>query len=161
MNEDTIELFLNNPEFSTALQTVIVTALDSMQGVDNLELYIKVALQAGDPDMAKIVTESAVLTAGYHKHIAPLKHLSPMARLARAEKKDGTIVVVLPNDHSTWSQMMADVTGFLSEEAKETKEKRVEVWAAGDFSTMARSKMEEKSWEVHKKVRSQLMPAQK
>ncbi|MBL0712462.1 MAG: hypothetical protein JJV98_02065 [Desulfosarcina sp.] len=160
MNEDTIELFLNNPEFSPALQTVMVAALDSMQGVDNRELYLKVALQASDPVMAKIVTQSAVMTAGYHKHISPLKRLAPIARLARAEKKDGTIVVVLPGDHIIWSEKVAGLTGSLMEKEKISKGRGLEVWVSGDFSTMARSKFEGMGWKVHTKVRSKLLPAQ-
>ena len=159
MNEDTIEFFLNNPQFSPALQTVMVAALDSMQGVDNRELYLKVALQAGDPLMAKIITESAVMTAGYHKHISPLKHLAPIARLARAEKKDGTIVVILPGDHIIWSEKVAGITGSLKEKAKISKGRGLEVWVSGDFSTMARSKLEKMGWKVHTKVRSKLLPA--
>jgi len=158
MNEDSIELFLNNPEFSPALQTVMVAALESMKGVDNLELYLKIALQASNPAMARIVTESAVMTAAYHKHIAPFKRLVPMARLARAEKNDGTIVVVLPNDHLIWSEKVADVTGSLVEKTKKSKGTGLEIWALGDFSTMARSNLETMSWKVHTKVRSQLMP---
>ncbi len=160
MNADTIELFLNNPVFSPALQTVIVTALDSMQGVQNRELYIKVALQAGNPDMAKIVTESALMTAGYHAHIAPLKHLYPIARLARAEKDDGTIVLILPSDHIIWSEKVADVAGSLVEKAKISKGTGLEIWTLGDFSTVARSKLEKMGWKLHTKVRSQLLPAQ-
>ncbi len=53
------------------------TAIESLKGVDNRELYIKVALQASDPEMARIVTESVVLTAGYHKNIAPLNIFLP------------------------------------------------------------------------------------
>ena len=161
MNEDTIELFLNNPEFSPALQTVMVAALDFMKGVDNRELYLKVALQAGDPVMAKIITESAVMTAGYHKHISPLKRLAPIARLARAEKKDGTIVVVLPGDHIIWSEKVAGLTGSLMEKEKISKGTGLEVWVSGDFSTMARSKLEKMGWKVHTKVRSKLLPAQR
>jgi hypothetical protein len=158
MNEDTIELFLNNPGFSPALQTVIVTALKSMEGVNNRELYLKIALQAGDPVMAKIVTESVVMTAGYHKHIAPLERLAPIARLARAEKKDGTIVVVLPNDHVIWSEKVADLTSSLVEEVKTSGGTGLEVWAVGDFSTLAKRKLDGMGWDVHTKVRSQLMP---
>ena len=160
MNEDTVELFLNNPVFSPALQTVIVAALDSMQGVENRKLYLKVALQAGDPGMAKIITESVVMTAGYHKHIAPLKRLAPIARLARAEKKDGTIVVVLPGDHIIWSEMAADVTGSLADKAQISKKIGLELWVSGDFSKMAHSKLEAMGWKVHTRVRSQLMPVQ-
>ena len=158
MNEDTIELFLNNPDFSPALQTVMVTALDSMQGVENLELYLKISLQAGDPAMAKIITESSVMTAGYHKNIAPLKHLSPMARLALAEKKDGTIVVVMPNDHIIWSERIADLAGSLVEKSKTSNGAGLELWATGDFSAMAHSKLKEMGWNVQTKVRSKLAP---
>lgn len=159
MNEDSIELFLNNPQFSPALQTVIVTALDSMKGVENRELYLKVALQAGDPLMAKIVTESVVMTAGYHKHIAPLKRLAPMARLAHGLKSDGSVVVVFPNDYIIWSEKVANLTGSLVEKAKTVKGAGVEVWALGDFSPMARGKLEGMGWKVHTKVQEQLMPA--
>ena len=88
MDEDTVELFLNNPSFTPALLTVIATALDSMKGVKNRELLIKVALQANDPEMAAIITEVAVMTAGYHKHISPLSRLAPMAHLSCGIKKE-------------------------------------------------------------------------
>ena len=159
MNEDTIELYLNNPVFSPALQTVMVAALESMKGVDNRELYIKVALQASDPDMAKIVTESAVLTAGYDKNIAPLKHFSPLARLARAEKDDGTIVVIFPGDHVIWSDRVADITKSIVENGGISKGAKLEMWITGDFSPMAHEKMEEMGWKVHARSRSQLLPA--
>ena len=158
MNEDTIELFLNNPVFSPALQTMIVAALESMKGVENRELYLKIALQAGDSVMADIVTESAVMTAGYHKHIAPLKRLTPIARLARAEKSDGTIVVILPSDHTIWSEKVANLAGSLVEKVKASGGPGIEVWAIGDFSPLAHSKLDGMGWDVHTKVGNQLMP---
>ena len=160
VNEDTIELFLNNPAYSPSLQTVMVAALDSMKGVDNRELYIKVALQAGDPVMAKIMTESAVLTAGYHKHIAPLTHFTPMARLAHSETKDGTIVILLPIDYLIWSERTAEITGSLEGKANSSKGTGVEMWVTGDFSSTARSKLEEMGWKVHSQARDQLIRAE-
>jgi hypothetical protein len=160
MNEDTVELYLNHPDFSPALQTVMVLALESMKGVNNLELYLKVALQADSPAMAKIITESAIMTAGYHKNIAPLKRLAPIARLARAEKNDGTIVVALPGDHIIWSESVADVASSLVEKAKTSKGSGLEIWVVGDFSTMAQRKLDGFGWKVHTKVRNQLMPKQ-
>ncbi len=139
----------------------MVAALGTMKGVDNRELYLKISLQASDPVMAKIITESAVMTAGYHKHISPLKRLAPIARLARAEKKDGTVVLALPADHIIWSEKVASLTGSLMENEKITKGPGFEVWVSGDFSKMARTKLEKMGWKVNTKVRSKLLPAQK
>ena len=160
MDEDSIELFLNNAAFSPALQTVMVAALDSMKGVDNRDFYIKVALQAGDPLMAKIITESAVLTAGYHKNVAPLKHFKPLARLARSETEDGTIVIILPSDYLIWNEMTADTAGSLEEKANVSKGTGVEIWVTGDFSPMARDKLEKMGWKTHSQARGKLTPAQ-
>lgn len=160
VEEDTAVLFLNNPSFSPAMSTVLVAALESLQGAANRDLYVMVALQASDPDMARVITETAVLTAGYHKNIAPLKQLVAMARLARAEKKDGTIVVVLPTDYIIWSRMAADVATLLGEERKSPAD-AAEVWITGDFSPMARSKLEGMGYKLHPKAQSRLIPPQK
>jgi len=158
MNEDTIELFLNHPDYSPALQTIMVKALDTMKGVANLELYLKISLQAGNPTTAKIVTESAVMTAGYHKHIAPLKQLAPMARLARGEKSDGTAVLILPNDHIIWNQKVVEAIKAVEEDNNRPKGAGIEIWSLGDFSEMAQQKLKESGWEVNTRVREQLMP---
>ncbi len=80
--------------------------------------------------------------------------------MARAEKNDGTVVVVLPSDHIIWSEKVADLTSSLAEEVKAAKGNGLEVWVAGDFSTMARSKLDNMGWKMHTKVRNRLMPKQ-
>ncbi len=155
MNSDTVELFLNNPVFSPAATTVLVAAMEEMRDVADLELLLKVALQASDPDMARIITETAVLTAGYHKNIGRLARLAPMARLFCAEKKDGTLVVVLPTDHIIWSGQVAGVAKGLTGRAK----KGVEIWTYGDFSDRARSELERLGWQVHPHSQDRLHPA--
>jgi hypothetical protein len=74
------------------------------------------------------------------------------------EKDDGTIVLVLPNDHIIWSEMVADVAGSIIEKAKMSKGEKPEIWALGDFSELAISKLEGMGWKVHTKVRSKLLP---
>ncbi len=161
IDEDTVELFLNNPEFSPALQTVLTTALESMDGVDNRGLLIKVSLQASDPVMAKIITETAVLIAGYHKNIGPLKKLVPMVRLIRGEKKDGAIVVVLPIDYMVWTKRAAEITGELVAKVNNPQDAKLELWTLGNFSETAEIKLKEMGWQLHSKVGKQLIPETK
>jgi len=160
-DEDTIELFLNNPVFTPALATVLVTALDSMKGVANRELFIKIGLQASDPNMARMITEMTVMAAGYHKNIAPLKGFAPMARLARAERPDGSVVVVLPTDYIIWSERVASVADDMVQKGKTDKAAGFEIWTLGTFSDKARSALSSLGWQVHEQVRNDLIPKEK
>ena len=158
MNVDTVKLFLNNPSFSPALSTVLVTALESMKGVDNRELFIKVALQAGDYAMARTITKIAVLSAGYHKKITPLKSFTPMARLTQGVRKDGTRIVLLPTDYIIWNKRVAEVATSVSREAKPSG---IELWVIGSLSKQATTELKKQGWSVHTGARSQLLPPRK
>lgn len=91
-NADTVELFLNNPTFSPAHQTTLVTALTELEGVANRELFMKVALQASDVGMANLISRIAVMSVGYHKNISSLKRFIPLARITYATGKDGSVI---------------------------------------------------------------------
>ncbi len=158
-DSDTVELFLNNPVFSPALETVLVSALDSMKGAGNRGIFIKLGLQASNPDMAGFITEIAVLSAGYHKNIAPLKSFVPMARLASGIKKDGTTVILLSTDHLIWSERIANVVEDLIA-AKQGRGARFELWTLGTLSNQARSALQEKGWKTYENALGRLVPVQ-
>lgn len=158
VNEDVATLFLNNPVFSPALQTVQVAALESLNGVGNREVFITVSLQASDYEMAKIITLTAVMTAGYHKHISPLKKISPVARITKAETKTGKTVVLLPADHIIWSRQASDFFNAITAEEAQPKRGKVELWVLGDFSKLARKEMETRGGELHTHAQKRLVP---
>jgi hypothetical protein len=158
MHADTVELFLNNPSFSPAQSTVLVKALESLDGVDNRELFVKVALQANEDAMAKVITKVAVMTAGYHKQIAALKRVTPMARLTKGERKDGTHVVLLPTDHIIWSKRVA---GAMTSMSGAEKKGGFELWVTGSLSKRATSEFKKQGWKIHTGVKSRLLPAGK
>lgn len=158
INADTIELFLNNPVFTPALHTVLVTALETLEGASNRELFIKVGLQASTPVMAKLITETAVMAAGYHKNIEPLKNFSPMARLLQAEKQDGTVVILLPTDHLIWTQRIASLADNLTQQRPAGKNYALEVWTLGTLSDTARSTLKSMGWQIHEKAQNALVP---
>ncbi|MBU1234526.1 MAG: hypothetical protein KKC77_16675 [Proteobacteria bacterium] len=157
MNTDTVELCLNNPSFSPVLTTVLVTALESMKEVDNRELFIKVALQASTSDMAKTITEIAVMSAGYHKEIAPLKGFEPMARVTLGIRKDMTRVVLLPIDYLIWDKRVAEIVTAVT---GESKGKGFELWALGILSKQSTSEFQKLGWKIYTGVGPRLMLAQ-
>ncbi|MEA2115979.1 MAG: hypothetical protein U9P36_11445 [Thermodesulfobacteriota bacterium] len=161
MNEDAVELFLNNPAFSPALETVLVAALEEMEGVDNRELFLMVVLQASDPDMARTITEIVVMSAGYHKHVAPLAKFAPMARLTCGIKKDGSYVVLLPADHIIWNEKVAGVAGELTDKTNKGGGSATEIWVLGDFSKQAKGELKKLGWQLHPKSYRKLVPEKK
>ena len=161
MNADTVELFLNNSVFSPALTTVMTAALESMKNVDNRELFIKVALQASTPDMARVITEIAAMSAGYNKHREQIIKLAPMARIARGEKNDGSAVVFLPVDYLIWSEKVGDTLLSLMEEMKKTGSKKVEIWVLGNVSEVARREMEKMGWSINTDAQQILLPGER
>jgi len=158
IDADTVQLFLNNPVFSPDLQTVLTAALESLKGVANRELCIKVALQAGDPDMARTITEIAVMSAGYHKNVAPLERFAPLARITRASRADGTVVVLLPTDYLIWSKRIADVSKSLYDNKEPSEKASLELWTLGALSQRAQSEMQAMGWKLHTDAVSQLIP---
>lgn len=152
IDADSIELFLNNPVFTPALQTIVVSALVKMEHTANRELFIKVGLQASTAEMAKAVSEIAIMAAGYHKRIAPLKTFSTMARLLKAEKEDGSIVVFLPIDHMIWNQRLASFAAEIMEQGMDNDGAGFEIWTLGTFSDQARSSLRTLGWQLHEQA---------
>jgi len=158
MDADMVQLFLNNPSFSPAESTVLVTTLDSMKGVDNLDLFIQVSLQAADPGMAALITRIAVMTAAYHKKVAPLKTVTPAARLTQGVRKDGAKILLLPTDYMVWSKLFFD---GVTASSSDNKEADPELWVLGTLSKQAAENIQQLGWKLHTKVGPQLFTEQK
>lgn len=158
MDGDTVQLFLNNQMFSPALYTVMTAALESMKGVENLELFLKVSLQANSPEMARVITEITVLTAGYHTHVTPLKTIVPMARITKAVTTEGNVAVVLPTDYLIWSERVVGAITEISERTPEAGSGNKELWVLGDLSKKAHEEFKKADWKVHTGARDQLLP---
>ena len=156
MDADTIELFLNNPSFSPAQTTVLVASLESMATTDNRELFIKVALQAGDNIMAKTITQIAIMSAAYHKEIAPLKSFTPMARMPKGIGVNNSRVVLLPVDHLVWDERVAEAATAVSNEVKGGD---IELWVLGTVSKLATTELQKLAWKVYTDAGPQLIPA--
>jgi hypothetical protein len=161
MDADTVQLFLNHDMFSPALYTVMTSALQSMREVDNLELFLKVSLPASTPEMARMITETAVLTAGYHKHVEPLASIVPMVRITRAVNRDGDAVVILPTDHLIWTEKTAGVLTEISEKVSASGGRETELWVLGDLSETMQRECTKKGWKVRTNVRAKLIPVER
>ena len=159
IDADTVQLYLNNPSFSPALQTVMVEALEGMNGVANRSLFIKISLQAHSQEMARTITEMTTMIAGYHKNVAPLQNFAPFGRFLYARTKAGKAVLAFPADHILWSSRVADAaTWLLKPGTTKVKPPGLQFWVLGDFSEKARTELQALGWELHADAQSKLLP---
>ena len=158
VHPDTTELFLNNPAFSPAQQTILITAMEQMSEVANRDLFVKVGLQASTPEMVKIITEMAVMAASYHQHVAPLTDFSPMARLPKSRKKDGTVVVILPADHVSLTENVASLAKEIVHNSQKSNVPGYELCLLGTLSDAGQTFFQAMGWEIHENAQSVLFP---
>jgi hypothetical protein len=158
LDGDTVQLFLNNQIFSPALTTVMTAALESMKGVGNRDLFLKISLQASTAETARFLTEMTVLYAAYHQRVKPLANFVPLARITRADAADGSAVVVLPADYLIWSEKVAAAAQQVAEEAGGAAMAR-EFWLTGIVSERARRELRETGWQIVTGAKEQLIPS--
>ena len=165
IDADTVELYLNNPVFSPALETVMTEALESMNGVANRSLFIKISLQAHTHEMARAITEMATMTAGYHKNVAPLQSFAPFGRILYARTTKGDAVLLIPADHVLWSRKVADAATWIQESMKKGKGQAqsagLQFWILGDFSMKAQAELLALGWKLYPDAQGKLLPGKK
>ena len=157
IHPDTVELFLNNPSFIPALQTIMVEALEVMDGVANRDLFIKISLQAHNHRMASIITEMVTMVAGYHKNVVPLQEVTPLGRILSATTVKGNAVVVIPADNLLWTENVADAAAWLTEATKERNPvAKLQLWVLGNFSPKAQAELQSLGWELYSDAQNTL-----
>ncbi len=157
VNPDTVELYLNNPAFTPALQTVMVEALEKLTGAANRELFIKISLQAHTHQMAKTITIMSTMIAGYHLNVEPLQDFTPFARVLSATTVSGTRVLIIPADHMLWSELVAQGALWLdSGQSAKAQVVNKQLWILGDFSARAEAELQALGWELHPRAQKTL-----
>lgn len=143
---DKVEIFLNNPVFSPALETVLVTALEALKGVKNRRLFLHKAYQLKDVQSALAITSIAVMAARYNRNIAPIREFRPMARLISAVLGDGSALLLLPTDYLLWTEKNARVVADIT--ARSKRRRPPQLWTLGRLSPKTRAALHARGWKV-------------
>ncbi len=148
------ERFINNTIFSPREQTWLVAALVKMKGASNRELFLKVGLQANDRTTALLITQMAVMCAGYHHRISPIDRFYPVARVLYAQTKKGEVVLIVPTDYMTWNDRFSSAVSQIRDMMKDKKS--FALWTTGGVSKKAADHLSKAGWAVHTNVMPEL-----
>jgi hypothetical protein len=157
VNPEIADAFLNNPIFSPREQTLLVHALNEMNGVADRGAFVRLALPTQNSTLGVFRQRQAQMYAGYNKSVTALERFISLGQFAVGRTVNGALVFNLPLDYLVWTEPMAQlITGAnqLVDDLPGIKEKQV--WLTGTLSPRARQEMESRGWQVRDRAEAQL-----
>jgi hypothetical protein len=149
VDEDLIDLFTRNTNFTVTEQTTIVSALSAMDKVEDRKEFVKFAVLTDNPDLASFRTIQAHLYSVYDQKWQKLDKFIQFGEFSCAQATDGTVVVVAPVDHLLWTEPLAEHITTLHELLlKSNPQGRRVLWITGSFSPLAEKSMKALGWEL-------------
>jgi hypothetical protein len=147
------ERFLAHREFSPRHQTLIVTALEQLNGVQGRANFLTVAETAASEEMALFYQRMAALLAGYHATIKPIARLEAFNRLIIAYSQDGTPVIIAPVDYAIWRESAAKAADAIAQRLHGLPpSKPLELWMTGVASPSFKTAAAARGIAVHEKI---------
>ena len=151
VDEELIEQFMNNPWFSPAAQTILLTALLEMEGVGGRRVLLEIASSTESAEEGQFDLGNIMFLGAYHRSIKPLDRLLP-GRVAVAITKDGDMLKVVSVDYAIWQQDLAGaITTFIEAVADQPATSR-EIWLRGNASPRFQQEVSSRGWIVHEAV---------
>jgi len=144
-----IEIWLNNPILSPTRQVLLMSAAQSLAGVEGRGELFRHSLDLKSAPEAQVYLRSAgllVLAHGSH----PLSALIPGVRLPAAQLADGHLVVCGAFEAVYWTEGVAKAEEALRASLPpQPAGAGRELWLAGTISDRARSELRDRGWELH------------
>ena len=152
------KIFLNNFSYDPSEKTLLVGELANMKGIKGRDKFITAACVAQSESMAVFMRVMAQFMGLYNEKRKSVQSFVEADNLPLLQKKDGTVVAVLPLDHLTWTQRFANKEKAVSEAIKKIPGvKKKEFVVVGTVSPIAKKALEGKGWKVEERFGEKLL----
>jgi len=148
VSEAAIDGFLNNQVFSPTQQTVIVQAMVEMKDVEDLEKVLLLSSWAETATQAWFYAETISLTAQFHESVRPVRAIVGEAPVPGLLTKNGELVYVVPLDHLTWNETVAELVRGSMIAGTSGVEGSRELWLDGTATETASAGLAALDWSV-------------
>jgi hypothetical protein len=152
-----VAAFLDHPKLSPTMSTRMVGALATMNGVAGREVVIARATLVQDETEAFYRVRQCEMIAAYHAKVGKIERVVRIGQGIGLERKDGTIVIVMPGDYLAWTESTAaSVSAASSGDSPLVGAKEKDLWLGGKASTGARTELQADGWKVVEGARATL-----
>jgi hypothetical protein len=158
LEQTLIDAFLNNYRYNPQEKTLLVGELESMRGVQEIDVFISNANLATNKTVALSYRIRAQMMAGYNANVAPAERIKNIDGALTLQLKNGALVLLLPADYVVWTKQLAGkVKSFENAISKMVGISGKEIWITGKFDKTARASFESKGWKVRENANSILL----
>lgn len=148
IDEETVSEVLGNPWLSPTMQTLLISALLSLEDVPGRHYALLAAANTTTEAQARFVVQSVVALTWFNaSDSAVLEFLeNPYFPVVRVES--GNIMTMLPVDYLSWTEGIASAAETSVDRGRQYPEAQRELWLLGDISPRARREITARGWIV-------------
>lgn len=143
VDEDLREEFLENPHYTSRHGARLLDSLSSLEDTSDRSAFIAEAARASSQEEARAFERMAALMRRYGDQTGSLERFVTVGGRVAAYTEDGTLLVPVLGDHSSWTQGVASFAESMATAAGQDPEvTRTRLLFSGSLSERAREEME-------------------
>jgi hypothetical protein len=149
VDERLTEAFVDNYRYNPQEETLLVGELETMKGVDGLEIFVGRAALATGKTMALSYRIRAQMMAGYHANVAPVETILNIEGVLALQSGSGELVFLVPADFVAWTKALEGKADAVDKAiGKMPGVAGRELWVTGGFGKEAREGFESRGWRL-------------
>jgi hypothetical protein len=147
---------IGNGVFSPRHQTILVGALEELNGTADRGAFVQFAASADREDVAFFRQRTAEMYAGFHRRVARVERFVAAGGMVAARTAGPALVLCLPLDHVLWTEPVARVLDALGGRARDLGLPEKHLWLSGTASARTREQLQPRGWVLHEQGEAQL-----
>lgn len=147
-----IQKFMTNENLSPSQQTLMLTNLTAMKGVDGLEVMLGIAAEADAVDVAEFSLANSLLLTAYHKFRTPVSKVFPGEPVPVALDKDNHLIIVVSADYAFWVDDLGEVITMMAEKFDDQVVASRSLWLRGKASDRFVAELQNLGWQVRQQI---------
>jgi hypothetical protein len=148
ISTDVIDPFLLNYNYTPTEKTLLVEALNRMDGAKGRELFIAQAAAAPDQVIARYTQQMAEMMANYHTTVGAADIVKIDSYVWLLNRK-GTLVGTFPVDYLAWTEEASTIARGVE---RDPRAKTREIWLEGSASPQSSKALTSSGWTLKERV---------
>ena len=147
-----IQKFMTNEHLSPSQQTLMLTTLAQMKGVEGLQVMLGIAAEADAVDVAEFSLANTLLLAAYHKFRTPVSKVFPGEPVPVALDEDNHLIIVVSADYAFWVDDLGEVITLMAEKFDDQVVNSRSLWLRGKASDRFVAELQNLGWVARQQI---------